>query len=254
MRSVAPLIAVAAVASCTRVANVPVPTHTIKPDNIAPTSSARSSSKAGTTISACSLLTADERLELAGESMDQVVPANKILAEHQCQWVHSFRESATASISVDARDASEWVKAMPNWFKLNAIRADLTASQKARIDVVLKELASGHRVTPDRACDIYALQSELMGYKPKQEVLYPFAINRVMVNIRTTSCEKGVYTVLTYGKYRLYPNPTLGDRVVAARKAAQKRAIELYGTSLTPTPTPTPTDGEKATPEPTPTS
>src|SRR5690349_1441060 len=90
-------LAIAAVAACTRTADVPRPTHTLQP-SVSPTQSVKPTAKRET---ACSLMTGDERRSIAGTTMDKVMPSNPVAEKHLCQWVHSFTETVDMSIELE---------------------------------------------------------------------------------------------------------------------------------------------------------
>lgn len=214
---------VAALTSCSRPADVPRPTHTLQP-SVEPTSTARPTS---TRLTACSLMTAEERRALAGTTMDEVMPSNPISAEHQCQWVHSFKETVSMSIAVDALDARDWAK------RASATLGDAIRNpkiEKKNVEEIRKgvlDIRSG-KLTRERACEIYWLMASLRGYEEGDEIVYP-AGNAQMGSVVSTSCVDGVFTSVSYAERNLFPTPTLGDLVVKAREAVEKRAVERFG-------------------------
>lgn len=229
-------LAVAALAACSRTADVPRPTHTLQP-SVAPTQSVKPTTERQT---ACSLMTAEERRSLAGTTMDNVMPTNPVAAEHQCKWVHSFTETVTMSVEIEAMDARDWAKrsvailgeAMRN---PKTDKRRLSQIRQGAIDIRSGEL------TRDRACEIYWLMATLNGFTKGEEVVYP-AWTTQTGSVVSSSCVDGVFTSVTYTEQNLFPTPTLGDLVVKARQAVEKRAIERFG--------PEAEDDASATPRP----
>lgn len=216
-------VAITALAACSRTADVPRPTHTLQP-SVAPTQSVKPTTQRQT---ACSLMTADERRSLAGTTMDNVMPTNPVAAEHQCQWVHSFTQTVTMSVEIEAMDARDWAKRSVAILG-EAIRNPKT--DKRRLNQIRQgavDIRSG-KLTRDRACEIYWLMATLNGFTKGEEVVYP-AWTTQTASVVSSSCVDGVFTSVTYTERNMFPTPTLGDLVVKARQAVEKRAIERFG-------------------------
>jgi hypothetical protein len=226
---------IAAVAACSRTADAPRPTHTFEP-SVAPTQSVKPSAKRET---ACSLMTAEERRSLAGTTMDRVMPSNPVVAVHQCKWVHSFTETVTMSVQVDAMDSRDWAK--QNLPTVSGSVRNPKADTKMISDVrdAATDIRSG-KLTRERACEIYSLMTRLMGFTEDDEVVFPNWTSQDEASVVSTSCLDGVVTSVTYTERHLYPTPSLGDLVVKARQAVEKRAVERFGADAEPSATPTP--------------
>ena len=229
-------VAIAAVAACSRTADVPRPTHTLQP-SVSPTQSVKPTAKRET---ACSLMTSDERRSLGGTTMDKVMRTNPVAAQHQCQWVHSFTETVNMSVEIEAMDARDWAQRSAAVLG-ESIRNPKTDKERlSQIRQGLIDIRSG-KLTRDRACEIYWLMAALNGFTKGDEVVYP-AWTTQTASVVSSSCLDGVFTSVTYTERNLYPTPSLGDLVVKAREAVEKRAIERFGpdaendASATPTP------------------
>lgn len=231
-KTLAVAIAIAALAACSRTADVPRPTHTLEP-SVAPTPTATSTVKRET---ACSLMTAEERRSLAGTTMDEVMPANPVAAERQCQWVHSFTETVTMSVAIEAMDARDWAKRSVAILgeTIRNPKTDKTKLTQIRKGVV--DIRSG-TLTRERACEIYWLMAGLNGFKEGDDVVYPTWTTQT-ASVVSSSCVDGVFTSVTYTERNLYPTPSLGDLVVQARQSVEERAIERFGPDAEATPTP----------------
>ena len=234
--ALAAAVAIAALAACSRTADVPRPTHTLQP-SVAPTQSVKPTTQRQT---ACSLMTADERRSLAGTAMDNVMPANPVVAEHQCQWVHSFTETVNMSVEIEAMDARDWAKRSAAILG-ESIRNPKTDKRRlGQIRQGVLDIRSG-KLTRDRACEIYWLMASLNGFTKGDDVVYPTWTVQT-ASVVSSSCVDGVFTSVTYTERNLYPTPSLGDLVVKARRAVEKRAVERFGpdaeedASATPSP------------------
>lgn len=229
-------VAIAAVAACSRTADVPRPTHTLEP-SVAPTQSVKPTAKRET---ACSLMTAEERRSLAGTTMDKVMPSNPVAAEHHCQWVHSFTETVNMSVAIEAMDARDWATRSAATLGESIRNPKTDRGRLTDIRQGMVDIRSG-KLTRDRACEIYWLMATLNGFTEGDEVVYP-AWTTESASVVSSSCVDGVFTSVTYAERNLYPTPSLGDLVVKARQAVEKRAVERFGpegeddASATPSP------------------
>jgi len=213
-------VAIAAVAACSRTADVPRPTHTLEP-SVTPTERVKPTTKR---LTACTLMTSEERQALAGTTMDQVMPSNPATAENHCEWVHSFKEANVMSVKVEARDARDWARRSATG--LGSSLAKPRADRK-RLGEFLGDLRSG-KLTREGACEMYRLMMIANGAKEGAEVVYPIG-GYPMSSVVSTSCVDGVYTAVSYAEPNLYPTWALGDQVVKARQAVEKRAVERFG-------------------------
>lgn len=214
-------VVAAALTGCAQVADVPRPHGTLEP-SVQPTNSTPAKHRE----SACTLMTAQERHDLAGTTMDQVMPVNAVIGTNQCQWVHSFRQAETQTVSIEARDAREWaVRAAPG---LGDALRNPAVENIEEIRQAVIDIRSGKKaLTADRACEIYQLWGTMRGFEKGEEIVYP-AGNTQVTGVVSTSCIDGVFTSVTYAESHLYPTPTLADRVVAARKLVEERAVKRF--------------------------
>lgn len=218
---------------CSRVADVPRPTHTLRPATTTEVGTPTPRSPAA----ACSLLNSKEREGFGEKSLNTVVPDDVVKHRTECEWVHSLAEGSLESLSVEALDARDWaVRNRPNIIT-TANSPRTPRSMALRLRQVAKQMLQGKNLSRAAACDIYWDLTEAGGtFKRGDEVVYPaYYFGQFKPEVVSTSCIDGVYTAVIYSKYRLYPTPTLGDRVVAARKAAEARAVRRLGADASTT-------------------
>lgn len=217
----------AALAACAPPDLGPTPTGTLEP-RITESSPQAPKPKPN---DACKLLTAEEREDLMGMSMDAEVPVMPLGGTEECIWTHSLNEPARSAIRVTALNGAAWAQvARPQVVRAignPATRRDLADD----LEDALVDLASPTELTDERTCEIYLMFSEAYGLTRTEELLFYGNIG-AMPAVFAASCEGGRIVMAGFGEYGLRGSIAANHAAARLVDAAKSRAADvLSGTT-----------------------
>lgn len=197
---------------------------------------------------ACGLLTADERTALAGQTMDVIVPVSPVAGTQECQWVHSMGGGEDAVIRMLAFSTHEWAKVALGQIQQAIRNPKFSTDTIKQLQAAAKKLARGSsKLSDEQICDIYWVYVGAWGVKRNGEAVFSATIGRVPAAF-ASGCADGVFTMLGYGELGLHPSLPLFQAVVAERKKAHERAVDLLVDEKSDGADSEPSDGPSAEP------
>ncbi len=169
---------------------------------------------------ACDFLTAAERTELTGKTVDTVVAADAREQGSQCRW-----QDSDALIQVTTIPAKEWAKSLPNVVEQLESSSDVSsADDKAELARAKKLLSKAATFTDAQACDAFVTLAELGGEKKgSTTTVTPVPITETETGISAQTCSDGDLTSIIYSVPGLEETKQVDRTVTKILASAQKR-------------------------------
>lgn len=224
-----------ALSACSRTSDHPGPLRTLDPQYTSSSEGVRSHR-----ITACDLLTSEERTALTGTTMDQVIPVNAQPGTRECEWVHSATQPARAAIRVVSFNAQAWAQLIGPEIGDELRKPGINKAQAKRLRAAYRDLLHAKRLSTERICDIYWLLVRGKGFKPEARIVFYWRIGG-MPAAYATECSDGVMTMAGYGEYGLEASASVSYAVSNLAIAAHEHAVEKFGPDASATPSATPT-------------
>jgi hypothetical protein len=173
---------------------------------------------------ACTFLTASERKELVGSSIDTIVATSGSANSSQCRW-----QASSALIQVTTLPAQAWAKTLPQVVKQLESSGDVkTAADKKELARAKKLLSAASSFTGEQACDVFTTLAEIGGAPDgATTTIAVVPITDAESGVSAQMCTSGEMTSLIYSVPALKKTKAVDAAVTKALASAQKRALAI---------------------------
>ncbi len=212
--------------ACGRDGEPAAPIRTLEPQRTASSPSPEAVYKDST---GCTLLTSKERRSIAGEKLDVVAPSQPAKGALACRWVNELSAPLPTALRVEVTPADRWVLGLPQQIDatISSGRSERKYT-KALLAAKKKVFERADEIGDKEACRMFSLLVEVNGGKKGASQFYHFqGAEAGGITAVAQSCNKGVYTVLTYDERGLASSVALGEAVLRLAKTAHMRAVKL---------------------------
>lgn len=189
------------------------------PDSTTPTPSAAPRSLA------CALLTAEERRELTGSAVDEVIPSRPPGDTEQCRWVGDRGDRAPTFVQTITSPADVWAQAVPDVLDNYERTGDITDDDRREIEEAKRLAAMGSDLSPDQACALFTTMAEIGGAPQGSNftVSYTPIVDQLAASAQI--CTSGTFTSVLISKPDLEQSSELDQAMTEAVQTAHDRAV-----------------------------